>query len=258
MNGSVIGLAPEAIDGDFVPHARADVAAVLVGREIVLGRVAEGTHYLQTCALNESGAIVWQCFDGSGTLDEIAADIADVFDVDPEAVSTDVVALARLVGGFGFLVGVEEEVLEIDGELSGIPVGEPFPDFEAEDEAGRRASAAVLSGQRSLLVNWSPTCSFCKMIADDLADLAAALTGNGIEIVLLSDGPRAANRALLDHANLACRLLLQDDEIAPGFDDMGTPVAYLIDEAGNVAEPLAVGAPDVVALARRLAGRSGS
>ena len=257
MNGA-FALTPDEIDGRFVPHARADVVAVLVGREIVLGRVAEGTSYLQTCALNESGAIVWQCFDGSGTLEEIAADIADVFDVDAEAVSTDVVALARLVGGFGFLVGIEEQVLEIDGEPSGIPVGVPFPDFEAEDEAGRRAGAAVLSGRRSLLVNWSPTCSFCKMIAGDLADLAPALAANAIEIVLLSDGPRAANRALIEHANLACRLLLQDDELAAGFEDMGTPVAYLIDEAGNVAEPSAVGAPEVVALASRLAGRSGS
>ena len=197
MNGSGIGLAPEEIDGDFVPDARADVAAVLVGREIVLGRVAEGTPYLQTCALNESGAIVWQCFDGSGTIDEIAADIADVFEVDAGTVNTDVVELARLVGGFGFLVGVEEQVLEVEGEPSGIPVGAPFPDFEAEDEAGRRASAAVLGGRRSLLVNWSPTCSFCKMIAGDLADLAPALAENDIEIVLLSDGPSAANRALL-------------------------------------------------------------
>src|SRR4029079_14691280 len=90
-----VEIEPEESDGDFVPHARSDVAAVHVERESVIGAVPEGSSYLQTCALNESGSIVWQCFDGSGTIDEIAADIAAVFDAAPEAIAADVLTIAR-------------------------------------------------------------------------------------------------------------------------------------------------------------------
>jgi hypothetical protein len=37
------------------------------------------------------------------------------------------------------------------------------------------------------------------------------------------------------------------------FAGLGTPVAYLVDEHGIVAEPVALGATDVVNLARRVA-----
>ena len=229
MSLDTVEIEPEDIDGDFVPQARSDVAAVLVDREIVIGRVPEGSSYLQTCALNESGSIVWQCFDGSGTIDEIATDIADVFDADSESVTADVLALAREVGGFGFLVGVKEQILEVDDEQPGLAVGSQFPDFEAADEAGNPVSGERLAGRRSLLVSWSPTCSFCKLIARDLAELAPTLADKGVDIVLLSNGA------------------------APPFAGLGTPVAYLLDERGVVAEPLALGSTEVVQLARRIA-----
>jgi peroxiredoxin len=252
-----IEIAPDDIDGGFVPRARSDVAFVEVGKEIVLGRIAAGTQYVQTCALNESGSIVWQCFDGSGTIDEIAVDIADVFGADPAAVSADVRALARDVGSIGFLVGVHEEVLEIGDESSGVAVGLPFPGFEARDEDGIPFSIEQLRGRRALLVNWSSTCSFCALITDDLAELAPGLARAGVDIVLLATGGARANRAVLARSKLACRLLLHDDDSAAGFDGMGTPVAYLIDEHGVVAEPVALGATEVVSLARRTGSRRG-
>lgn len=110
-------LRPDALDGAFVPHARPDVAQVFVGKELVLGRVAPGTTYMETCALNESASVVWQCFDGSGTIDEIAADIADVYHVDIEPVRADVLQLARDVGAIGFLLGVSEPAIEVGGAI---------------------------------------------------------------------------------------------------------------------------------------------
>lgn len=228
-------IAPEAIDGGFVPTARPGVGAVVVDREIVLGVIAAGTSRVQTAALNESGAIVWQCFDGSGTIDEIAADIASVFGAEIAGVRGDVVALARAVGAAGYLVGVHEAVIDIgDGSSSvdrGIAAGLPFPDLAATDIEGTPFSTAALRGRRALLVSWSATCDYCALIAGDLADLVAGLAEAGIEILLL---------------------LLRDDGAA-AFAGLGTPVAYLVDEHGVVAEPAALGATEVVALARRVA-----
>ena len=248
------GVAAHEIDRRFVPRARPDVAMVQVGTEIVLGRIADGSTFLQTVALNESGAIVWQCFDGSGTVEEIAADVADVFGADAEAVNADIETLARQVGEAGFLVGVEPALIEVGGEPSGRALGAPFPDFEAEAANGRSFSAEQLRGRRSLLVSWSPTCTFCRRIADDLADLLPGLTNAGVEVFLLATGGDHANRESLAGTDLESRLLLLG-EVADGFADLGTPVAYLLDEEGNVADPLALGATDVMSLASRIAAR---
>ena len=235
-------IAADAIDAEFIPTARPDVAAVLVGGEIVLGRVPDGTPHLHTCALNESGSIVWQCFDGSGSIAEIAADIAEVFGADLDAVTNDVATLARDVGALGFLVGVRESVLTLDDEPIGLAVGEPLPDFDAVDEHGRTVSSASLRGHRTLLVNWSPTCNFCAAIADDLAALTAELSLAGVELVKVAMRDRDRDR--------------DETELDPlGFEALGTPVAYLIDEAGTVAEPLALGSTEVVTLARRASRR---
>ena len=254
MSGLTPEITADDIDDAFIPLSRPDVASVGIESEIVLGRIAAGTQYVQTCALNESGAVVWQCFDGTGTIADIAADIAEVFGVECAAVSADVVALARNVGALGFLVGVREDIYEVDGDgFDSIAIGEPFPDFEAVDEAGGRYSSTQLRGRRILLVNWSSTCSFCELIVDDLAELAPALARVGVDIVLLAAGDQRVIRESLDRSRLACRLLVQGNDGDAGFDGVGTPVAYLLDEHGNVASPLALGAPPVVQLAREVA-----
>jgi peroxiredoxin len=252
---ATIEIAPESIDGRFVPTARPGVAAVLVGREVVLGRIAEGTAALQTAALNESGAIVWQCFDGSGTIDEIATDIATVFGTEVAGVRADVVELARAVGGAGFLVGVHEAVIEIGDDDLAVAPGHPFPELAADDENGTPFSIAQLRGRRTLLVGWSATCGYCETIAGNLADLVPSLAAAGVDVVLAATGGADANRELLDRVEFAGRLLLRRAGTAAGLDGLGTPVAYLIDEEGDVAQAAALGATDVVALAGRIAAQ---
>jgi peroxiredoxin len=243
-------LRPDELDASFVPHVRPDVAEVPIGAELVIGRVAPGTAFLETCALNESAAIVWQCFDGSGSIDEIAADIADVFEVDVDAVRADVLRLARDIGAIGFLFGVSEPVIEIGDEPEGLAVGAALPDFDARTHAGAHWSSRALRGRAALVVAWSPTCRYCATIVDDLAALAPRLEAAGVDVVLLATGDALANRALLDGSGLGARLRLQDDDRAEAFAGLGTPVAYLIDADGRVVRPLALGSPAVVALAR--------
>jgi peroxiredoxin len=256
---ATIEIAPESIEGRFVPTARPGIGAVRVGHEVVLGRIAEGTSQVQTAALNESGALVWQCFDGSGTIDEIAADIAAVFGAEVAEVRADVVALARAVGGAGFLVGVHEAVIEIGDDHLAIAPGLPFPELPADDENGTPFSIARLRGRRTLLVSWSATCNYCETIAGDLAGLVPALADAGVDVVLAAIGGADANRRRLDRVDFGGRLLLlRRAQAAPGLDGLGTPVAYVIDADGDVAEAAAFGATDVVALARRIASRGGN
>jgi len=78
------------------------VASVEIDGEVVLLDGSSGV--LRN--LDPLGGIVWSCFDSSGTIDEIVADLCAEFDADRDAVRNDVLELARALGRDGLLRGV--------------------------------------------------------------------------------------------------------------------------------------------------------
>ena len=93
------------IDRWFVP-AQAETAYTveLDGEAVVLDEVRNRLHHLDPIA-----TLVWACFDGAGSIEEIARDLADAFASSPDAVSVDVLNLAQELGAEGLLVGVDPE-----------------------------------------------------------------------------------------------------------------------------------------------------
>jgi hypothetical protein len=91
---------PEAIDDGFVALRRDEVHTVEIDGEAVLLNV--GRLHL----LNATGALVWACFDGEGTIAEIAADISEGLGVPYETVLGDTLAVARELGAEGLLASV--------------------------------------------------------------------------------------------------------------------------------------------------------
>ena len=92
------------IDHGFVPaQAAAAYTVELDGEAVVLDEALNRLHHL-----NPMATLVWACFDGTGTIDEIARDLADAFVSSPDAVRDDVLALARQLGEEGLLEGIEE------------------------------------------------------------------------------------------------------------------------------------------------------
>jgi peroxiredoxin len=142
-------------------------------------------------------------------------------------------------------------------EPVGLPVGTPIGDFQLPDLAGRSVSPDTWRGRRTLLIHWSTSCGFCDLIAPELAELESDLRTQQVRLVLASYGDAEANRRLAAEYGLSCSILLQPEgRPLAAFSQLGTPVAYVLDETGRVAEPLAHGADPVVAVARRLAARS--
>jgi len=135
-----------------------------------------------------------------------------------------------------------------------LPVGTEFPAFRLPDLDGTERALEEFRGRKTLLIHWGAQCGYCDVIAPDLARLQPELRRAGTEILLVSWGDPEDNRAMLAEHGLVCAALLQSPgrELEP-FDTLGTPVAYLLDEAGRVASSLALGADDVVALAREAA-----
>jgi peroxiredoxin len=143
----------------------------------------------------------------------------------------------------------------VDPTRGGLPLATAFPPFRLPDLDGEEVGLEDFEA-RVLLVHWSPECGFCREIATDLARLHTDLQRRRTELVLVSYSSPESNRALLDAHGLRCPVLLQPDgATVEGFARMGTPVAYLLDEKGRVAKPIAVGAREVPALAEEAAGQ---
>ena len=155
-------------------------------------------------------------------------------------------ALERRAGGL--------DAPEGDPARGGLPLATAFPPFRLPDLEGEEVGLEDLE-TRVLLVHWSPECGFCREIAADLARVQTDLRRRKTELVLVSYGSPQSNRALAEAHGLRCRVLLQrDGETVEGFARMGTPVAYLLDQEGRVAKPVAVGAREVPQLAEEAAG----
>lgn len=136
-------------------------------------------------------------------------------------------------------------------EPMGLKVGTPIEPFSLPDLTGQTVSLSDFRGKRVLLVNWSPQCGFCDLIAPDLAKLQTDFQKHNVQLVFVSSSDAESNRRLAEEHGLECPiLLLKDSESLSAFEHMGTPVAYLLDEDGRVARPIAVGAEAVPELAR--------
>jgi peroxiredoxin len=140
----------------------------------------------------------------------------------------------------------------------GVPVAMSIPPFELPDLEGAMVTQDDLEGRRALLVNWSTTCGFCDAIIDDLAKLQDRLAKRDVDVVLVSRGDPEENRRFVEERGLQCRILLQPEGNGgiAAFAGIGTPAAYLIDEHGRVAKPMALGAEEVPSLVREAAGRN--
>ena len=134
---------------------------------------------------------------------------------------------------------------------SGLPVGSMAPAFELPDLAGAHRRLAEFRGRQLLLMFFNPRCDFCTRMAPQLAALAPeGRDGQPLPLVV-STGEAEANRQLVQTHQIRCPVVLQKEmEVASQYQAHGTPMGYLIDEAGAIASELAVGAPALLALAR--------
>ena len=141
----------------------------------------------------------------------------------------------------------------------GATVGAPFTRFALRDVRGSTIELDAMRGKRVLLVHWSTQCGFCDLVAPELARLEQELARRRTTLVFASYGGAEANLAHAAEHGLTSPIVLLDPDRRelPEFSGAGTPCAYLIDEEGRVAEPLAIGYEQVAALARQAVGPKG-
>jgi peroxiredoxin len=247
-------LTPDDIDLRFAARLVHGLENAAVGDEqVVIGGAT------QLVVLNPTAALIFQFLDGEATLGELVDDFTEALGVDRAVVEEDVLNFVRELGANGLLEGVELPAPEMPEwlEIEPVPAIEPgneVEDFTLPDLSGTERSLSDFRGKRVLLVNWGPSCGFCVMIADELAALHPLLTENDVELVLVTVGDAEANQTLHDQHGIKAPTLLRDGTDVDPFQGTGTPAAYLIEADGTLAEAMSVGAYQVPALMRDLAG----
>jgi methylamine dehydrogenase accessory protein MauD len=132
--------------------------------------------------------------------------------------------------------------------LTGLEVGTIAPAFELPDLVGQQHSLAEWRGRKLLLMFFNPGCGFCQQMAPDIADLAVDDQARPMPL-LVSTGSMEENRKMVEAHGLKCPVLLQQGmEVASQYRASGTPIGYLIDEDGQIATEMAVGASGLLAL----------
>jgi thiol-disulfide isomerase/thioredoxin len=241
------------IELDFVPKARATVTSAKLDEDLVLMNREDGN----VCVLNQTGALIWRCFDGEGTLAEIAEDLAEVFRAPREEIRGDVLGITQWIGEEGVLEGVVPTP-DDDSTPQGVPVGEELAPFTLPGGDGRPSDLSDLRGTPVLLVNWSPTCGYCVRIAPDLAAMQPALASQRVRLVFVTAGSAAENEELLrSHGLEGADIMLREgapEDFPDPFPEMGTPAAYFLDAEGRVDAELAYGAGEVPELASLAGG----
>jgi peroxiredoxin len=125
-------------------------------------------------------------------------------------------------------------------------IGQDAPAMELPDLDGKTVKLADYKGKQALLVFWNPGCGFCKKMTDDLKAWENDKPAGAPEVILVSTGTVDSNKAL----GLKSTTVI-DEGFATGrkFGATGTPSAILIDPTGKIASEVAVGGPNVIALA---------
>lgn len=115
------------VEGTFVPRPVPGLHAIDVDREVLLLDPRTARLHL----LDPVASVIWGVLDGEVTVDELAADLADVFGVPVPTVRADLDSLVRAFDGAALLEGVEPPAHELVGARPA-PADRTAGDQEAE------------------------------------------------------------------------------------------------------------------------------
>jgi peroxiredoxin len=138
----------------------------------------------------------------------------------------------------------------------GLPPGSPAPEFTLPGVNGPEVSLGAYRGRRVLLVFSDPNCDPCNQLTPQLVDLDRRVRGDGLALVMVSRGDPDENAQKCRQHQVGFPVGLQPGwQVSRQYGIFSTPVAFLIDEQGVVADKVAVGADAILALADK--GRAG-
>lgn len=217
-------------------HVRELTIAVLSEGEIDRVHAEAAAHGLVNVLVDENLA-TYEAYAANGTPSAVL-------------VGTDGLIASHVASGADWIASLVEEALGGLGRPAGLPIGADAPAIELDTLDGARASVTALVDGPTVVLFWNPDCGYCRSLHTDVRAWEDAPPERAPSLVVVSAGEVDDVR----NEGFASPVLLDAGwELAGAFGADGTPMATLIDGAGEIASPLVSGSEDVLAL---LAGRS--
>jgi peroxiredoxin len=133
----------------------------------------------------------------------------------------------------------------------GLGVGATAPDFRLPGLRDAEIALGDHRGRRVLLVFADPVSPPCQPLLPELDRLSAGQGGPVLMVV--SRGGLAENRAWAERLGVSLPIGLQRRwDLSREYGILATPTAFLIDERGIIAKPVALGADAILALAAEI------
>jgi peroxiredoxin len=133
---------------------------------------------------------------------------------------------------------------------SGLKCGTHAPDFRLPRLDSGELALKEFRGRRLLLVFSDPHCGPCNALAPELQKFHREHPE--MAMLMISRGEPKENRAKVKQHGLTFPIVMQQQwEISRKYAMFATPIAYLIDEAGIIAQDVAVGTDAIVELMAR-------
>lgn len=133
-------------------------------------------------------------------------------------------------------------------QRAGLTPGTIAPDFTLPLLDGGEVALSSYAGRWLLLVFTDPDCAPCLAL---LPRLERASRGSEVSVLLVSRRDPDANRRKMAEAGVTLQVALQKHwEISRLYAKFATPIAYLIDPRGRIADTVAAGTEAILALYR--------
>jgi peroxiredoxin len=130
----------------------------------------------------------------------------------------------------------------------GLDVGSVAPDFRLPGLDGTEVALGRYRGRRVLLVFTDPVWSPCEAVAPVLE--RAHRSDRGPAVIIVARGGEDANRTWAQQHGLTLPIGLQSRwDLSREYGVLATPIAYVLDERGAVAAPIALGEDAILDLA---------
>lgn len=135
-------------------------------------------------------------------------------------------------------------------ERTGIRPGTPAPNFRLPDIYGRPLALEELRGRKVLLVFTDPRCGPCDEVTSSLARMRT--NKNELSIVMVGRGDRMEILRKAEQFGIEFPVLVQEGwRVSKDYGMFATPVAFLIDERGVIAQEVAQGPEAILSLVQQ-------
>jgi peroxiredoxin len=131
----------------------------------------------------------------------------------------------------------------------GLKAGTPAPPFRLPNLQGETIALEDYRGRRVLLVFTDPHCGPCDELARHLARLQGQCQDDGLGLIMVARGDVEENRRKAEALGFEFPVVLQERwNLSKEYGIFAVPVAFLVDEEGVIAEGVARGVEEILAM----------